>query len=110
MGQGDRSPGIVDHDGLNVLDDRRAGGRIADMADGRASRERPEDILVAEYVRHESHAFVGMETGPVRGNDTAAFLPPVLKGVESQVGQVGCFRMVENAENAAFFFWLVKVH
>jgi hypothetical protein len=80
------------------------------VADGGLARERLEDLLVAENVGHEPHALVRVERSPVGGDDTAALLPPVLQGVETQVGEVGSLRVVKNAEHAALFFRFMHHH
>src|SRR6266516_4542174 len=80
------------------------------MADGSLAGETLEDLLVAKDVGHESHALVSVKAEPVGRDDAAAFLAPVLEGIEAEIGQVGRLRVVVDPENTAFFFWLVKIH
>ncbi len=80
------------------------------MADCRPSRQALEDFLIAEHIGHESHVLVGMETHTVAGDNAATLLAAVLQRVEPEIGQVGCLRMVEYAEDAALFFWSFEFH
>src|SRR4029078_10128366 len=47
------------------------------------------DDLLVEDVGDVPHAPLEMELGAVPRDDARALLPPVLEGVETQVGQVG---------------------
>jgi hypothetical protein len=53
---------------------------------------------------------MGVESHPVGGNNAAALLAAMLKRVESEIGKVGGFGMVENAEDPAFFRWSFEFH
>jgi hypothetical protein len=53
---------------------------------------------------------MGMEGHTVRGDNSATLLPTVLQGIQPQIGQVGSFRMIINAENSALFFRSVQFH
>jgi hypothetical protein len=39
----------------------------------------------------------------VGSNNACAFLPPVLKGIKTEVGELGSFLVAVNREDAAFF-------
>ena len=43
----------------------------------------------------------------VRGGNARALLPPVLQGVQAEIGHVGRFGMAEDAENTALVFEFV---
>ena len=70
---------------------RRAGGGVADVADGGAPREPLQD-RGGEDVRHQPHVAVDVERLARRVDDDArGLLAAVLEGVEPQVGEVGRF-------------------
>jgi hypothetical protein len=45
-----------------------------------------------------------MELPLVRGDDPSALLTTVLKGIETEIGEVGCFKMVINSKDSAHGF------
>ena len=53
-------------------------------------------------VGHKAHALVFVHAVLVKSDYTRTFLPPVLLGVKSEVGQTGSLVVVINAENTAF--------
>jgi hypothetical protein len=50
-----------------------------------------------------------MESFTIAGTDTSAFLPSMLQGIESQVGQVCCFLVTIDAEYTALFMDIMKL-
>ena len=58
------------------------------MADGTLSREPPQDIP-GEDLGDEPHVSIGVQRLGIGGDDPRALLPPVLQGVEAQIGHVG---------------------
>jgi hypothetical protein len=80
------------------------------MTDSRSSREGFKYFLIAEYVGDKPHAFMRMKSDTVGGNDTAAFLTSVLKGIKAKICQVGSLLVIKDAKYAAFFFWSVEIH
>jgi hypothetical protein len=40
----------------------------------------------------------------VGGHDPSAFLATVLKGIEAEIGEVGCFKMIINSKDTAHGF------
>ncbi len=63
-------------------------------------------------LRDEAHVHVAQERRirPARGDDARAFLPAMLQGEETVVGQDGGVRMAENGENAALVGRFVVLH
>ena len=101
VGKG-QSPVVVADDRLSVLPRRRAGRRVADVADRHRARERPELGLV-EDLGHEAELTCGDDLPAVDGGDARGLLPAVLQCVQREVretGDVGLRRV--NAEDPAF--------
>ena len=78
------------------------------MADRRAARQAAE-ALGAEHVGHPPHGLLDVQRRAVGGRDPGGLLAPVLERVETQVGEVGGLRVVEDAEEAALVVELVVV-
>lgn len=95
---------MADDDGLDVVVVLSAGGGIADMADGNVSFAEPVQALTVEHFADQAVAFVMMEYAVAGDRDAAAFLPPVLQRVESEIDIPGDrpFFRGPDAENAAF--------
>ena len=94
---------IIDHEGLGIDDGALPCGGIAVVAYGHGSFETGQP-LGGEYLRHQAHAPFQIKVFPVGGGNARAFLSPVLKGIETQICQIGGFGMAENAYHGAFFF------
>ena len=77
-----------------------AGGRVAHVADGDAARQLRE-LVLGEGVLHEPHRAVRVELLAVGRDDAGRLLPAVLQRVQPEVGHVGGFGVVEDAEDAA---------
>ena len=105
VADGERAARVVDRDRLRVLDVRAAGRRVADVADRDAPRQLGQ-LLLGEGVLHEPHRPVRVELLAVARDDAGRLLPAVLQRVQAEVGHVGRFGMVEDAEDAAL---VVKV-
>jgi hypothetical protein len=60
---------------------------------------------------NKSHAFVSIEDWRARlgGDNSGAFLSPVLQSKEAVVGKHRSIRVVEDREDAAFVSWFVQV-
>ena len=87
---------------LDVAQDRPAGGRIADMADGREAFSRSMIAAVGKSVADETEAAFEMEDMAVEGDDARGFLAAMLQGVEAERRDGGGVRMSVDAEDAAF--------
>src|SRR5437667_97197 len=74
-----------------------------------ASRPRLSGLkaLRAEHVGHPAHGLLDVELLAVGGRDARGLLPAMLEGVETEVGDVGRFRMIPDAEHATFVVELV---
>src|SRR5208283_3075933 len=59
--------------------------------------------FLAENVGDEAERPFDIDAPSVGRANAGPLLAAVLQGVESQIGEIGRFRMVENAEYAAFF-------
>ena len=103
---GNLAAGAIDGERLGVAQVRRAGGGIAGVADGDGADHVVQDVPM-EDLRHQPHAFMGVELFAVGGDDAGAFLSAVLEGVEAVVGQFGGVGVAVNAEDAAVMFWVV---
>ena len=94
-----------DHQRLGVDGGGVAAGGIAHVTDGGGAGEGFQ-ILVIEYVRHQSGAFVEVKLTLVHGGDPGGLLTPVLEGIQGSVDAVcggkGAALLEGNAEYAAF--------
>ena len=73
---------------LRVLPGAGAGGRVARVPDREVALERVEGGLV-EDLRDQPHVLVDQDLPAVADRDACGLLPPVLKRVEAEVGQLG---------------------
>jgi hypothetical protein len=58
-------------------------------------------LLQAAFIKdvgYQTHADLGMQRIAVRGHDTGALLSTVLQGIEPEIGKLGCFRVMIDAE------------
>src|SRR5438128_991145 len=78
----------------------------AHVSDG-AMPGQPSQALRAEHVGHPAHGLLDVELLAVGGRDARGLLPAMLEGVETEVGDVGRFRMIPDAEHATFVVELV---
>ncbi len=85
VGYGQPSPSIMGREGLGVIQITRPGRRVSHMAYSTPSWKRLQDIFRKD-LGDQSHVAVGMKGLGIGGNDPRAFLPPVLQGVEAQIG------------------------
>jgi len=60
-----------------------------------------------EHIGDEAHAAMAVELMPVGGYDAGRFLAAMLLGVETKIGQISCFGMIEYTENAAFVMEMI---
>ncbi len=88
--------------GLEIFLGVGAGGGVAVVADGRAAPEVPKDRFVKDF-RDESLSLADDHPALIHGGDSCPLLPPVLKGVKAEVGQVGGFRMVVDSKDRTLF-------
>jgi hypothetical protein len=87
---------------LHVAQDDVAGGGIAVVADGHAPFQALDDACLAEVVADETQAAFLIEAGAVIGDDAAAFLATMLKGVHAKCGDRGGVVMAKDAKDPAF--------
>ena len=95
----------------------RSGGRISVVTDGLSPSQCVlKHVLIIKNRKNKAKIFVhGHHMTPllfveVRGDDACRFLPPVLKCVQSVVGEQRGIRVVKNAENAAIIVWFIDLH
>ena len=81
VSQGQAAPGVIDEDRLTTLDAGAAGGRVADMTDGIFPGQLLENLVIPKNVGHKTGTSDGVQLFPVRSDNSAALLPPVLKGI-----------------------------
>jgi hypothetical protein len=60
--------GVLEQERLRVAELGAARSRVADVADGRASRQRGQRVL-AETLRHQPHRDLAVELARLRGHD-----------------------------------------
>ncbi len=100
MTDGKRPTGVVDRDGLGVLDVGSAGRGIANVTDGDPARELAQ-LILREGVLHEAHGSVGVELLAVARDDAGRLLAAMLERVKPEVRDVGGLGMAEDTEDAA---------
>ena len=85
----EREAGVADGpvDRLRVLPGRRAGGRVAVVADGQVALQRREPALV-EHLRDEAHVLRDRDRLAVAHRDPGRLLTPVLECEQPEVGQL----------------------
>ena len=101
VADGDFALVAIDHDGLRVEDGLIAGGGITRVADGAVAGKFCENAGDEDFLDF-AHGAVDVEVRAVAGDDAGGFLAAMLQGVKAEVGEVGGFRMAEDAEDAAF--------
>ncbi len=108
MADGDLAARTIDDDRLRVFERARAGGGIADVADGARAGQLGQFVLV-EDLRDEPHAVMALEFALLvaMGDDARAFLPAMLQGVEPEEGDFRRLGMTEYGENATLILGTV---
>ena len=101
---GNRQPPLVarNRKRLRVQQDGVAGRGIARVADGQFARQRGQHRF-GEDIRHVPHLFARVDAAAVGGANAGRFLPPVLQGVQPQVGHLGGFGMAIDGDHTTFF-------
>ena len=56
-----------------------------------------------------THRAFKSQLGPVRSDDSTRLLPTMLESVQTKVGQLGCFRVSEDPEDATLLAQLVDL-
>ena len=105
VGDGDVHPLVVDKEGLGVGYGRTSRGGVAHVPHGDGAGQGLE-VFLLEYVGHEPHAPVVVDIASViHAHDARAFLPPVLLGIEAEIGESGSVHMTVDAEKATIFVY-----
>ena len=94
---------------LDVAQDRRAGRRIAHVADRRRAGQALDRRRAGEVVADQAEAALGMEARAVEGDDAGRLLAAVLQSVQAERGDRRGGGMTEDAEDAAFLAQPVAV-
>ena len=77
------------------------------MSDGSAPDQTLEHVA-SEYLGNQAHPAMHTELSAVTGDNAGALLPPVLQGVQPQVGEVGRLGIAEDSEDAAFVLEFIQ--
>ena len=93
---------------LRIQQHRIAGGGIARVPDGQ---------FAGQLVQHSGREDIGdmthladtVDGAAVAGRNPSAFLSPMLKSVQAEIGEIGGFGMAVNGENATLFVEFVEV-
>ena len=108
VGDRNRAMTAIDRQRLRVLDVTSAGGRVADVSDGAASRQLV-DLIGRKDVLNEAHPAVHEELLAVARNDARGFLPSVLQRVQAEIGQIRGFIGPKHAKHAALIMKMIVV-
>ena len=87
---------------LHVAQDGRAGGGVADVADGGVAGKALDHLAAGEGVADEAEPAFAVKSGAVEGDDAGGLLAAMLKCVQSECGDGGGLGVAEDAEHAAF--------
>jgi len=100
----DLAAGVFTHNRLGVADIGGTGRGIPHMPDGNGVIETFENTPPrTENSADLTHTGIAGNILAVTGGDARRLLPAMLKAVESKIGFLYCFGVVENSENPAFF-------
>src|ERR1700688_5318297 len=91
----------IDHDGLRVEQSFVAGGRISSMTDRGSSWKFCQHRGLKNFF-HLAHRAVKMQFLSITRNYPCRFLAAVLQSIQTEIRQVGGFRMTKDAEYSAF--------
>ena len=94
---------------LDVAQDRRAGRRVAHVADRRRTGQALDRRRAGEVIADQAEAPLGVEARAVEGDDAGRLLAAVLKRVQAERSDRRRGRMAEDAEDAAFLAQPVAV-
>ena len=97
VSDGDGAAGGGRRDGLGISQIGTPRRRVADVADGAVPGQAAQ-ALGAEHIGDPSHPLLDMEAHAVGSCDPRGFLPPVLEGIETQIGHVRGLGMVPDPE------------
>ena len=105
VGDGDVHPLVVDKERLGVGYGRTSRGGVAHVPHGDSAGQGLE-VFLLKYIGHEPHAPVVVDIASViHAHDARAFLPPVLLGIEAEIGESGSVHMTVDAEKATIFVY-----
>ena len=85
MAEGHVALHMADDDRLDVVVVLAAGGGVTDVADGDVSFAQPVQAFFIKHLAHQAVALIVTEDTVTGDCDAAAFLPPVLQGVEPEI-------------------------
>src|SRR5690348_8783012 len=101
--------GEIGEQRLDVTQRDFAGGGVADVTDGRMSRQPRDDVLGTEILADQAEAAMGVKLFAVVSDNSGCFLPAMLQGMQPQCCQRRRIGMAVNPENAAFLPEMVVV-
>ena len=108
MGQCEITGIMSEHERLHILDATAAGRGITHMTDGHISFKRGK-VVIVENLRHQAQALDAAKLFIfIDSNDSAAFLTPVLEGMQAVICDFRSIRYTPNAEYAAFLMKSVE--
>ena len=106
VGKGEVAAVVAEEEGLYVVESAAARSGIPHVAYGAVTLERGQ-FGVVEHFGHEAEALYPLQPPViVRGHYSAAFLTPVLQGMEAVVCQFSGIGNAPDGENAAFFVYV----
>ena len=96
------------HHGLGVADLAAAGGGVAVVPNRQVPRHAIQHLLI-EHLADQAHVFMEAHPGALKDSDAGRLLPPMLQGVEPEVGEVGNgLTRSHHGEDAASFLRFVR--
>ncbi len=102
---------VVNDHGLGVGPAAGAGGGVPDMAHSHLPLAQGGQDVLGEDLAHQPQVLMVADDPVIADGDAAALLPPVLEGVEGQVGgnrHILFFTFIIDAKEAAFFMDGIK--
>ena len=107
MAERQAAEGEVGEQRLDVAQQRRALGRVADVADRGVAGQGGDHRLAAEVVADQAERAVTVEQAAVEGDHAGRLLAAVLQRVQAEHGVRGGLVVAEDAEHAALLAQLV---
>ena len=103
MGKSEIPCVVTEKERLDILDTASTCGRISHVAYRHRTRKRSH-LLLVEHFGHKALTLDPPQlSGIVHGHYAAAFLSPVLQGMESVIDKACSLRHSPDAEDTAFF-------
>ena len=90
----------INDDRLRIGERRITRGRVARVPHRGRSRKARQYLRLEDFL-NEAHALLEMQIDAIGRDDARRFLAAVLKSIQTQIGELGCLEMAEDASDTA---------